>query len=56
MMMFSQVFPGLTTVCDRCGCLLGYTPKDIYGKVIYCPQCRNAIEIPYDKNYDGVVK
>lgn len=49
-------FPGLLAICEGCSALLHYTPKDIYGNVIYCPLCKAAIEVPFDKNYDGLIK
>lgn len=49
-------FPGLLAICDKCGALLRYVPQDVYGQVVYCPLCKNAIEVPIDKNYDGVIK
>ncbi len=49
-------FPGLLATCDKCGSILRWTPQDVYGKVVYCPLCKNSIEVPFDKNYDGVIK
>jgi len=49
-------YPGLLAICNGCGALLQYTPADIYGTVIYCPQCKATTEVPYNKGYDGFVK
>ena len=49
-------YPGLLAICNGCGALLQYTPKDIYGTVIYCPKCKTAIEVPMNKEYDGIIK
>jgi len=54
MIILSKAFPGLLATCDKCGSLLAYNAKDIYGTVIYCPLCKNAIEVPLDKEYNGV--
>ena len=56
MIILSKTYPGLLATCEKCGSLLVYTVKDIYGTVIYCPLCKAAIEVPLDKNYEGVVK
>ena len=49
-------YPGLLAICSGCGALLQYTTKDIYGTVIYCPQCKAATEVPINKGYDGIIK
>lgn len=49
-------YPGLLVICSGCGALLQYTPKDIYGTVIYCPQCKATTEVPMNKEYDGIIK
>ena len=54
MIILSKTYPGLLATCEKCGSLLAYTAKDIYGTVIYCPLCKNAIEVPLDKEYNGV--
>lgn len=36
---------------------MGYDKTDIYGNnLVYCPICREANAIDYDRNYDGIVK
>ena len=57
MQVLSPTFPGRILICDRCGALLAYNNSDIYGaNLIYCPICKNANEIDFDKNYNGVVE
>ena len=56
MKIISKTFPGITICCSGCGALLAYTSADIYGNVIYCPICKATTEVPFDKNYDGLVK
>lgn len=56
MQVISQVFPGLILICQKCGALLSYNKSDIYGaNLVYCPLCKHANEIEYDKNYDGII-
>lgn len=57
MQVLSPKFPGRILICDRCGALLAYNEADVYGvNLVYCPLCKNANEIEYNKNYDGMVK
>ena len=57
MQVLSPVFVGRILVCQRCGALLNYKESDIYGtNLVYCPLCKHANEILYDKNYNGEVK
>jgi DNA-directed RNA polymerase subunit M/transcription elongation factor TFIIS len=56
MQVLSPTFPGLILICEQCGALLSYNKTDIYGaNLVYCPLCKHANEIEYDKNYDGIV-
>lgn len=55
MQVISSQFPGLILICNQCGALLQYTMADVYGNnLVYCPICKHANEIEYDRNYDGV--
>ena len=46
MTILSQIFPGLTRVCEECSALLSYTAKDMYeGKYIYCIACKHKNEV-----------
>ena len=56
MRVISQDFIGRLIVCSNCGALLEWEDKDVYGKDVYCPLCKQATHIDYDKNYDGIVK
>lgn len=57
MIVLSRKFPGLTIICKNCGALLKYEESDIYGKnLVYCPLCKTANEVNYDKNYNGVIE
>lgn len=57
MQVLSPVFVGRILVCQQCGALLNYKESDIYGtNLVYCPLCKYANEILYDKNYNGEVK
>ena len=52
MVILSKNYSGLVAHCDRCRALLGWTSTDVYGTVIYCPICKNQIEVPFDKSYN----
>lgn len=56
MQVLYPTYPGLLAICDGCGCLLRYTLSDIYGKIIYCPQCKTPTEVSLEREYDGIVK
>ena len=58
MEVLSQKYPGIMIICQGCGAVLANIQKsDIYGaNLVYCPLCKHANEIEYDKNYDGIVK
>ena len=49
MVILSKNYSGLVAYCDRCKALLGWTSADVYGTVIYCPICKNQIEVPLIK-------
>lgn len=52
MVVLSQNYGGLVAYCDRCRALLGWKAEDVYGTIIYCPICKNQIEVPFNKNYN----
>ncbi len=58
MVVLSNKHPGIMIICQGCGGVLANIQKsDVYGaNLVYCPLCRHANEIEYDKNYDGIVK
>lgn len=40
-----------------CGAILGYTPEDVSkNQCIVCPACKAVIWVPFNPNYDGVIK
>lgn len=57
MEVLSQKYPGIMIICQGCGAVLANIQRsDIYGaNLVYCPLCKHANEIEYDKNYDGIV-
>lgn len=57
MIVFSDKYPGRILICQNCGALLGaIKDSDIYGENIWCPLCKSANKIDYNKDYDGIVK
>ena len=58
MEVLSQKYPGIMIVCQGCGAVLANIQRsDVYGaNLVYCPLCKYANEIEYDKNYEGEVK
>ena len=58
MEVLSQKYPGIMIVCQGCGAVLANIQRsDIYcANLVYCPLCKYANEIEYDKNYEGEVK
>ena len=43
--------------CNACGCLIGYEPNDVSSSQnIKCPQCGFTLWVPFNPNYDGVIK
>ena len=43
--------------CNACGCLIGYEPNDVSkSQNISCPQCKFTLWVPFNPNYDGVIK
>ena len=56
MEVLSAKFPGRILICEKCGALLAYNSGDIYGNLVYCPLCKAANKIDFDKEYDGIIK
>lgn len=57
MILLNPRYYGLVARCNACGALLGYKPDDVdKDKHIKCPQCDFTILVPFDPNYDGIVK
>ena len=57
MILICQRYFGSIARCNKCGAVIGYNPNDVFAnKKINCPQCGLMIEVPFDPNYDGIVK
>ena len=57
MVILSQRYYGLIARCRACGCLMGYKPEDVNSNQnIRCPQCGFTLWVPFNPNYDGIVK
>ena len=40
-----------------CGALIGFEPEDVSkNQCISCPQCKQVLWVPFNPNYDGVIK
>ena len=43
--------------CPNCFALIGYEPEDVsVSQNIKCPKCSFNMWVPFNPNYDGVVK
>ena len=49
---------GLIARCNfGCGALIGYEPNDVSEtQNIKCPQCGMTLWVPFNPNYDGIIK
>lgn len=57
MKVLAQRYYGMIARCNACGCILGYEPNDVNDKQnIRCPQCKFVLWVPFNPNYDGVIK
>lgn len=57
MKILSQRYFGMIARCNNCGCLIGYGPEEVNSNQnISCPQCKFTIWVPFNPNYDGVIK
>lgn len=57
MIIISNRYYGQIARCNNCGALLGYTPEDVNSNQnIRCPQCGFMLWVPFNPNYDGVIK
>ena len=57
MKILNTRYYGLIARCNACGCLIGYTPDDVNeNQNITCPQCKFTLWVPFNPNYDGVIK
>ena len=57
MKILNPRYYGLIARCNSCGAILGYTPEDVNNSQnIKCPQCGFILWVPFNPNYDGVIK
>ena len=57
MKILNQRYYGMIARCNACGCLIGYEPNDVStSQNIKCPQCGFSLWVPFNPNYDGVIK
>ena len=50
-------YGGLIARCPNCYAIIGYEPNDVSKtQNISCPQCKFTLWVPFNPNYDGVVK
>lgn len=57
MKILNQRYFGMLARCNNCGCLIGYSPDDVSkNQNISCPQCHFTLWVPFNPNYDGVIK
>ena len=58
MKLLNTKYFGLIARCNTgCGALIGYEPNDVSkNQCIKCPQCGMVLWVPFNPNYDGVIK
>ena len=57
MKVLCERYAGLMARCPNCYALLGYNPEDVTSaQNIRCPQCKFSMWVPFNPNYDGVIK
>ena len=57
MILLHPRYAGLLARCPNCYALLGYKPEDVSAsQTIKCMQCGFIMRVPFNPNYDGVVK
>ena len=58
MKLLNPRYYGLIARCNGgCGALIGYEPNDVSkNQCIKCPQCGMVLWVPFNPNYDGVIK
>lgn len=57
MILLHSRYAGLLARCPNCYALLGYKPEDVSASQnIRCMQCGFTMWVPFNPNYDGVVK
>lgn len=57
MILLNKRWGGLIARCPNCYAIIGYKPEDVSSaQNIKCPQCSATMWVPFNPNYDGVVK
>lgn len=58
MNILSPKYPGIWFICEQCRALIGNVKEsEIYNNSdVYCPICKFKNTLPFNKNYDGIVK
>ncbi len=57
MKILAQRYYGQIARCNACGCIIAYSPADVNSKQnIQCPQCGFTLWVPFNPNYEGVIK
>jgi len=58
MKILDKHYTGLLARCNYgCGALLGYSPDEVdEHQTIICPVCNARLWVPFNPNYDGVIK
>ena len=50
-------YGGMLARCPNCYAIIGYDPDDVNtNQNISCPQCKFKMWVPFNPNYDGVIK
>ena len=56
-LLCTKYFGQIARCNGGCGALIGYTPEDVStNQCIKCPQCGAVLWVPFNPNYDGVIK
>ena len=57
MKILAKRYCGQIARCNACYCLIGYEPNDVTStQNLRCPQCGFTLWVPFNPNYDGVIK
>ena len=58
MKLLNPRYLGLIARCNSgCSALIGYEPDDVSkNQCIKCPQCGAVLWVPFNPNYDGVIR
>lgn len=58
MKLLCPKYGGLIARCNQgCGAIIGYAPEDVSkNQCIKCPQCGAVLWVPFNPNYDGIIK